>query len=69
MLFVAVARGYFVINKIYDENFRDKPELKDLNNLTRGLAYITILMGLYLYKLTQLLDKNIYKNKSQEKFY
>ena len=70
VLFSAMAKGYLQLNKIFEENFKDKPELKqDLNNLTKSLPFVTILMGLDLYKLTKCLDKNLYKNKSQEEFY
>ncbi|ORX83933.1 glutathione synthetase ATP-binding domain-like protein [Anaeromyces robustus] len=70
---LAVVRGYFKLNSIIDNNFKDKtPELKqDINNLTKCLPYVTILMGLDLYHLTKHLNKNDYrdKNKSQEEFY
>ena len=70
VLFTAMARGYLQLNKIFDDNFKDQPELKqDLNDLTKSLPYITILMGLDLYKLTKCLNKNIYINKTQEEFY
>jgi len=66
----AVAKGLFPLNKIFEENFKDKPELKgDLNNLTKSLPYVTVLMGLDLYKLTEHLDKEKYKDKSQDEFY
>jgi len=66
----AVVKGLLPLNKIFEENFKDKPELKgDLNNLTKSLPYITVLMGLDLYKLTYYLDKNTYKDKSQDEFY
>jgi len=70
VLFMGVARGYASLNKVFNDNFKNKPELKgDLNNLTRGLPYVTILMGLDLYKLSKLLDKRLYEGKSQEDFY
>ena len=70
VLFVAAGKGYFPLRKIFEENFKDNPELKcDLNNLTKSLPYITILMGLDLYHLTKYLDKNYYKEKTQEEFY
>lgn len=65
-----IVKGLFPLNKIFEENFKDKPELKgDLNNLTKSLPYITVLMGLDLYRLTYHLDKNKYKDKSQDEFY
>ena len=70
ILFLAVGKGLLPLNKIFDENFKDKPELKeDLNNLSKSLPYITILMGLDLYHLTKYLNKNDYKDKTQEEFY
>jgi len=70
VLFPAMAKGYLQLNKIFDENFSDKPELRqDLNDLTKSLPYITILMGLDLYKLSKHLDKEDYRNKTQEEFY
>ena len=70
ILFLAVGKGLLPLNKIFDENFKDKPELKeDLNNLSKSLHYITILMGLDLYHLTKYLNKNDYKDKTQEEFY
>jgi len=66
----AIIKGFLPLNKIFEENFKDKPELKgDFNNLTKSLPYITVLMGLDLYKLTYHLDKNAYKDKSQDEFY
>ncbi|OUM57341.1 hypothetical protein PIROE2DRAFT_17709 [Piromyces sp. E2] len=28
-LFTALVKGYFILNRIFDDNFKDKPELKD----------------------------------------
>ena len=70
MIVLAVPNGFLKLKKIFKENFKDKPELReDLNNLTKSLPFITIQMGLELYDLTKFLDKNKYKNKSQEEFY
>jgi len=70
-LFVGAPRGYFKLNTIIDRHFKDKPELKqDINNLTKSLPYVTILMGLDLYKLTEHLDKKDYEGKkNQDEFY
>jgi len=70
VLFIAMAKGYMKLKTIIKKNFEDKPELKqDINNLTKSLPYVTILMGLDLYKLTKHLDKSIYENKSRDEFF
>ena len=70
VIYLGMICGYVQIGKLFEQYIKDKPELKeDLNNLTKGLPFITVIMGLDLYKLTKYLDKNIYKNKTQEEFY
>jgi len=68
--FTGVIKGYAVLNSICDKDFKDQPEIRGtFNDLTKSLPYVTILMGLDLYKLSQHLDKNYYMNKSQDEFY
>ena len=70
MVFLAAVNGYFKLKTLFEENFKDNPELReDFNNLTKSLPFITIKMGLDLYKLTLYLDKNTYKNKTKDEFY
>ena len=65
-----MVKGYMQIRKLFEEYIKDNPQLnEELNNLTKALPFITIQMGLDLYKLTKYLDKNIYKNKTQDEFY
>ena len=70
IMFLGMIRGYTEIRKLFEEYIKNNPELnQDLNNLTKSLPFVTIKMGLDLYNLTKYLDKNIYKNKSQDEFY
>lgn len=70
IVFTGVIKGYVVLNSICDKDFKDQPEIRGtFNDLTKSLPYVTILMGLDLYKLSQHLDKNYYMNKSQDEFY
>jgi pyruvate,water dikinase len=70
LIFLGMVKGYNQINKLFENYVKENPELnEDLNNLTKCFPFITIQMGLDLYKLSQYLDKNIYKNKTQEEFY
>ena len=70
VVYLGVVQGYAKIRKLFEEYLKDKEELnEDLNNLTKALPFITIQMGLDLYKLTTYLNKNEYINKTQEEFY
>ena len=70
VIFLGMVKGYMQIRKLFEEYIKDNPQLnEELNNLTKALPFITIQMGLDLYKLTKYLDKNIYKNKTQDEFY
>ena len=70
IMFLGVMQGYSKIKILLEKYMKEKPELyQDFNNLTKSLPFITIQMGLDLYKLTKFLDKNEYKNKSQDEFY
>ncbi|KAL6621866.1 glutathione synthetase ATP-binding domain-like protein [Neocallimastix sp. 'constans'] len=55
---------------LFGEYLKDDIELRqDFNNLIKCFPFITILMGLDTYKLSTYLDKNQYKNKTQDEFY
>ena len=70
VMFLGMVNGYMQIKKLFENYITEKPELnQDLNNLTKSFPFITIQMGLDLYKLSQFLDQNFYKNKMQEEFY
>ena len=70
VIYLGMIQGYIKIRKLFEEYLKDNQELnEDLNNLTKAMPFITIQMGLDLYKLTKYLDKNEYINKSQEEFY
>ena len=70
VMYLGMVNGYMQIKKLFENYIKEKPELnQDLNNLTKSFPFITIQMGLDLYKLSQFLDKNIYQNKTQEEFY
>ena len=67
---LGMAKGYIALRKLFEKYIKDNPELSgDLNNLTKCLPFITIQMGLDIYKLSLYLDKNTYENKTQEQFY
>ena len=70
LMVLGMIRGYNQVKKLFEKYTKENPELKkDINNLTKSFPLITIQMGLDLYKLSQYLDKTIYKNKTQEEFY
>jgi len=70
VIYLGMIQGYVKIRKLFEEYLKDNQELnEDLNNLTKAMPFITIQMGLDLYKLTKYLNKNEYINKSQEEFY
>ena len=69
VIYLGMIQGYVKIRKLFEEYLKDNQELnEDLNNLTKAMPFITIQMGLDLYKLTKYLNKNEYINKSQEEF-
>ncbi|ORX87585.1 glutathione synthetase ATP-binding domain-like protein [Anaeromyces robustus] len=62
--------GYFKLNNLFKEYIKDNSELReDFNNLIKCFPFVTVLMGLDLYKLSTYLDKEKYMNKSQDEFY
>ena len=70
VMYLGMVQGYIKIRKLFEEYLKDNQELnEDLNNLTKAMPFITIQMGLDLYKLTKYLNKNEYINKTQEEFY
>ena len=70
VIVLGMVKGYITLRKLFENYIKDNPGLsEDLNNLTKCLPFITIQMGLDIYKLSTLLDKNTYKNKTQEDFY
>ena len=70
VMFLGMVKGYNEIRKLFSEYIKNDPELnRDFISLTKSLPFVTILMGLDLYKLTKCLDKNEFTNKTQEEFY
>ena len=70
VIYLGMVQGYVKIRKLFEEYLKDNQELnEDLNNLTKAMPFITIQMGLDLYKLTKYLNKNEYIKKTQEEFY
>ena len=70
VIYLGMIQGYVKIRKLFEEYIKDNQELsEDLNNLTKAMPFITIQMGLDLYKLTKYLNKNEYIKKTQEEFY
>ena len=70
IMYLGMVNGYMQIKKLFENYIKENPELnQELNNLTKSFPFITIQMGLDLYKLSQFLDKNFYKNKMKEEFY
>ena len=70
VIYLGMIQGYVKIRKLFEEYLKDNQELnEDLNNLTKAMPFITIQMGLDLYKLTKNLNKNEYIKKTQEEFY
>jgi len=62
--------GYIKLKNLFEKYTKDNQELrKDFNDMTKCFPFITVLMGLDLYKLSTLLDKNEYINKTQDEFY
>jgi len=62
--------GYIKLNNLFENYLKDNQELKeDFNNMIKCFPFITVLMGLDLYKLSTLLDKNKYVDKTQDEFY
>ena len=67
VVYLGMIQGYVKVRKLFEEYIKDNQELnEDLNNLTKALPFITIQMGLDLYKLTKYLNKNEYIKKTQE---
>ena len=63
-------KGYIEVKKLFEESIKSNPELyENLNNLTKGIPFVTIKMGLELYELTKFFDKNDYKGKTADDFY
>ena len=70
IMFLGMIKGYTELTKLFEEHIKNNPELnEDFINLTKGLPFITIRMGLDLYQLTKFFDKNEYKDKSPDDFY
>ncbi|KAG4087706.1 glutathione synthetase ATP-binding domain-like protein [Neocallimastix lanati (nom. inval.)] len=62
--------GYMKLKNLFEPYLKDNSELRqDFNNLIKCFPFVTILMGLDTYKLSTYLDKNQYKNKTQDEFY
>ena len=70
VMFLGMVRGYIEVKKLFEESIKSNPELyEDLNNLTKGIPFVTIKMGLELYELTKFFDKNNYRGKTPDDFY
>ena len=70
VMLLGMIQGYSKIRDLFEEYLKNNQELnEDLNNLTKAMPFITIQMGLDLYKLTKYLNKNKYINKTQDEFY
>ena len=70
VVFLGMIKGYTELTKLFEEHIKTNPELnEDFINLTKGLPFITIKMGLDLYQLTKFFDKNEYKDKTPDDFY
>ena len=70
IMFLGMIKGYIEVKKLFEESIKSNPELyEDLNNLTKGIPFVTIKMGLELYELTKFFDKNNYKGKTADDFY
>ena len=70
VVFLGLIKGYTELTKLFEEHIKNNPELnEDFINLTKALPFITIQMGLDLYKLTKFFDKNEYKDKTPDDFY
>ena len=70
VMLLGMIQGYSKIRDLFEEYLKNNQELnEDLNNLTKAMPFITIQMGLDLYKLTKYLNKNEYINKTQDEFY
>ena len=70
IMFLGMIKGYIEVKKLFEESIKSNPELyEDLNNLTKGIPFVTIKMGLELYELTKFFDKNDYKGKTADDFY
>ena len=70
IIFLGMIKGYTTIRKLFEETIKNNPELnEDLNNLTKGLPFVTVKMGLELYELTKFFDKIYYKSKTSNDFY
>ena len=70
VMLLGMIQGYSKIRDLFEKYLKNNQELnEDLNNLTKAMPFITIQMGLDLYKLTKYLNKNEYINKTQDEFY
>ena len=70
IMFLGMIKGYIEVKKLFEESIKSNPELyEDLNNLTKGIPFVTIKMGLELYELTKFFDQNDYKGKTADDFY
>ena len=70
VMLLGMIQGYSKIRDLFEKYLKNNQELnEDLNNLTKAMPFITIQMGLDLYKLTKYLNKNKYINKTQDEFY
>ncbi|OUM59753.1 hypothetical protein PIROE2DRAFT_14623 [Piromyces sp. E2] len=67
---IGLVFGYIKIKDLFEPYFKENPELfEKFNNLTKCFPFVTIQMGLDIYKLSTHFDKNDYINKTQEDFY
>jgi len=62
--------GYVKFHNLFEKYLKDNSILRqDFNNLIKCYPFITVLMGLDLYKMSTFLDKKKYINKTQDEFY
>jgi len=69
-MFCGLIMGYLKVRSLFDKYLQDNRELQeDMNNLIKCFPFVTIQMGLDIYKLSTYLDKKEYMSKTQDEFY
>lgn len=57
VMILGMIKGYIQIKKLFENYIKENLELNlDINDLTKSFPFVTIQMGLDLYKLSKFLD-------------
>ena len=69
-MFGGLILGFVSLNSLFEPYISENKNLsEDIHELTKSLPLITNIMGLKLYEMSTLIDKNEYLNKNYDDFY